>query len=626
MGWFENDRTFQPVTLWDITDAVNHGRLKLPLYQRDIVWGEGRVCALWDSLLRGFPLPLFLLVAGSRDFSRDLQRDAHTPQGYSVSVDHPYYDVLDGQQRVAAIDAVTGYVDEASASEKRPTAGIRLWVDLAPPKDAHPLSFKYWIHACTKVFPFGFANSAGGEFDFRTLTDNTINTIWSAVRSDDHLGNSAFHEMSLDRTFPWAAACPVPLDALTEMARHAADTHAGREACCDGIRKLAARHTRRRRRLKGDGPGPDDGVLMQVAEGLLRLNRCRLMFQQIRLPSIGDDAGDRDDQLTVFERIGRSGMQITQRQLAVSRLMLELGQDGNDAIAAFQQSATLRHWLDTEDIVHAVARASLHQVMKASDRDLGFSLWQPGFDAAGNIVTQETIPETIPRPGTALTLAARNLVLNGAHESRLNDVMLMWNQREAMEHFFGDTDYLPALYSKGRPFDKDHIAARNRFLNSPHDTILGDDTVKNAAEALLANDTVQSALQSLRGRVTPEQVKLSGWYFRIRYSSNLANYRYWPKRLNRHDSDDRIAEKMHIDRVSASVAGHPLAAKIADEAALWRWSAIPAEDISLWRRITPERENGVWDTGDIVRFVEACLKREHWLYGNCHRFVMSGPS
>ena len=62
MDWFQKSKKIAELPLFAALQAKSEGKIILPLYQRDAVWSEGRICALWDSLLRGYPLPSFLLV------------------------------------------------------------------------------------------------------------------------------------------------------------------------------------------------------------------------------------------------------------------------------------------------------------------------------------------------------------------------------------------------------------------------------------------------------------------------------------------------------------------------------------------------------------------------------------
>lgn len=124
MPWF-CERGIEEIGLFEVYAAYPE-KLKLPLYQRNAVWSEGRICALWDSLLRGFPLPSFLLTRGS-GVSRLLGDNGVIGTVKVDEVENGYFDVLDGQQRLAAI--IAGIAPDPS---------IRLWIDLAPPNGPHP--------------------------------------------------------------------------------------------------------------------------------------------------------------------------------------------------------------------------------------------------------------------------------------------------------------------------------------------------------------------------------------------------------------------------------------------------------------------------------------------------------
>src|SRR2546428_13734839 len=118
MEWF-NGPSIEEVGIFAVLQAYRCGRVRLPLYQRDAVWSGGRVCALWDSLLRGFPITSFFLVRGKgEDSSRCFAMNGIRGEVRETG-NEPYYDVLDGQQRLAAIVAGIGR-----------DSSIRLWIDL----------------------------------------------------------------------------------------------------------------------------------------------------------------------------------------------------------------------------------------------------------------------------------------------------------------------------------------------------------------------------------------------------------------------------------------------------------------------------------------------------------------
>ena len=341
MNLFENDSTIKEVALFDAVKKTEEHKIFLPPYQRDAIWSEGRMCALWDSLLRGFPLPLFLLVNGSGE-SHPLPKNQE-PRAQSEKIEGEYFDLLDGQQRLTAI------IRGVSAGGN---PVVRLWVDFAPPtpdeKKLHPFEFKYWLHPCTNVFPFGFRMEASGEHDFAALHDEELAKIWEALQGQsDHAGKD-FYAIPLKDSFPWRARCPVPLDELIDLVRHD-DTLVDSTVLALEVKKLAEKHREKIAQYNADWiKPPQENVVESVVSALLRLKKTKLVFQVIDLDSV-------DDGYTLFKRIGRGGVPITQRQLAVSKLMLILGRPGNDAVAGFHKTRW-GYMLETEDIIHALAR------------------------------------------------------------------------------------------------------------------------------------------------------------------------------------------------------------------------------------------------------------------------------
>ncbi|MAS96109.1 MAG: hypothetical protein CMO55_23145 [Verrucomicrobiales bacterium] len=83
---------------------INEGRVKIPQFQRDFVWGKDRSAALIDSLIKGYPIGTFILWKTKERLRhmRDLGNVSlpEPPSGDSVSY------VLDGQQRLTSLFAV----------------------------------------------------------------------------------------------------------------------------------------------------------------------------------------------------------------------------------------------------------------------------------------------------------------------------------------------------------------------------------------------------------------------------------------------------------------------------------------------------------------------------------------
>lgn len=83
---------------------IKAGRVKIPQFQRDFVWGKDRSAKLLDSLIKGFPIGTFIFwkTCESLRHIRDLGNITlpETPAGEKVAY------VLDGQQRLTSLFAV----------------------------------------------------------------------------------------------------------------------------------------------------------------------------------------------------------------------------------------------------------------------------------------------------------------------------------------------------------------------------------------------------------------------------------------------------------------------------------------------------------------------------------------
>lgn len=328
--WFVKSR-IASVSICHVMDAIKSNAIKLPIFQRDAVWEESRVCALWDSLLREFPLPSFLLAkphGNSRDISISSERTVT-----NVNAQIGYLDLIDGQQRISAIQ--NGF-----------TLGknLRLWIDLDPPKEAHPFQFEYWVHPCTSKFPFGFNMRKSGEVDFNHLSDADMRAIWPQLQKNSATNGRELFEIPLNKSFPWKANCPIPLDTLLEKI-------CSSTFCLEELETIIREIAQNERTAQEEfrlPSNPDVLVVKKIAKAFFKLKDYHLALQLLV-------AGG--DNFTLFERIGRGGVQISQRQMAVSHLMQEIGESANNSVAEFQ-GGKWKDILDTEDIIRSIVRIS----------------------------------------------------------------------------------------------------------------------------------------------------------------------------------------------------------------------------------------------------------------------------
>jgi len=108
---------FQPArTIYSVLEEIGNQQLVLPAIQREFVWKEAKICALFDSLMRGYPIGGFLYWRVSDEtvnshtfygFIRDYdQRPPKNfcPQLGEISPSDNRFAVLDGQQRLTSLN------------------------------------------------------------------------------------------------------------------------------------------------------------------------------------------------------------------------------------------------------------------------------------------------------------------------------------------------------------------------------------------------------------------------------------------------------------------------------------------------------------------------------------------
>ena len=103
-----------PITIAEAINDISHNRYVLPAIQRGFVWRPGQITALFDSLMRGYPISTFLFWkvepprVGDFKFYRFLDdyhgRDKRHNLPWTPSGSQGVTAVLDGQQRLTALN------------------------------------------------------------------------------------------------------------------------------------------------------------------------------------------------------------------------------------------------------------------------------------------------------------------------------------------------------------------------------------------------------------------------------------------------------------------------------------------------------------------------------------------
>ena len=191
------------VASWQIAQkpAVTHRIVAaLPALQRGAVWKPQQVEALWDSIVRGFPIGAFLLAPF--DKARGVQQAKYQQTG----VGQPNYHLLDGQQRATAV--ALGFLNPWMV-----TASVKavLWVDVAEPHEGSDLDFVFRV--LTKSHPWGYKRTEPGS----PITVSNIRGALEAYRTaTPEYKSTRPARLPLTHVWPWDAEIPIPLPILVE--------------------------------------------------------------------------------------------------------------------------------------------------------------------------------------------------------------------------------------------------------------------------------------------------------------------------------------------------------------------------------------------------------------------------
>jgi hypothetical protein len=170
-----------PTTIAESLRRIQRGELILPAIQREYVWKPDQVIALFDSIMRGYPIGGFLswkvdpgtvqkfrFYGFLKDYNELSRR--HNP-ALDVDPSRPVIAVLDGQQRLTSLNVGL----RGSYAWKKP----RAWANLS---ENYP---RRTLHL--NVLSEADSNEAGLRYDFRFLTHEQASAkeedkFWFPVR------------------------------------------------------------------------------------------------------------------------------------------------------------------------------------------------------------------------------------------------------------------------------------------------------------------------------------------------------------------------------------------------------------------------------------------------------------
>ena len=177
----------------DKVGEVSKNVLVLPPVQRGKVWNAARTVALWDSIMRGFPIGALAVRKNSQN--------------------HHVLELLDGQQRSTAISLA--YASFPPTDSDRLTDSV-LWIDLSDKKCSGEIIYPFYVTTASQ--PWGYADST-------SETRNELLRTWERKVALKRI-NENWHE---DRTnypkpypcelWPLKAECPVPFTLLRDYVK-----------------------------------------------------------------------------------------------------------------------------------------------------------------------------------------------------------------------------------------------------------------------------------------------------------------------------------------------------------------------------------------------------------------------
>ena len=272
------------------TNETRSNRIELPTLQRGFVWKTYQMEALWDSILRGYPIGS-LLMSKSKLGPRFL---------------------LDGQQRCTTI--ALGFQDPLSPlisglinikKENIPT----IWIDLKPlGKNKYGLRFA--IRVLTRSHPWGYS-----LYDHqKRLTTSEQSKALESFRKRSGNSTLSFSKIEPDQRYPWDAHFPVPLSLIlttnkkdlkakiTNQLKHIITKHGG--CNYDQI---------------------DDKWLEELYRGVeyaksLLLPEIVFKKQSLEADDDNNDVGRNEQDATLFFRLNSSGTTISGAELIYSLL------------------------------------------------------------------------------------------------------------------------------------------------------------------------------------------------------------------------------------------------------------------------------------------------------------------
>lgn len=210
--------SIKQIASWQIPTVQVPGstiRAELPALQRGAVWRAPQMEALWDSVLRGFPIGAFLLAPVNAE--RGTKALAYAT-GHKERLPTTHH-LLDGQQRSNAL--ALGFLNPWSWTDSTNPPLAALWLDLQAPESKDEREFVFRV--VTRAHPWGYRANASGSEGPRLSAATIRNAAKAYRRVYTGTADYAMGEFSLADVWPWDAHAPVPFCFLVEAVEQEVD-------------------------------------------------------------------------------------------------------------------------------------------------------------------------------------------------------------------------------------------------------------------------------------------------------------------------------------------------------------------------------------------------------------------
>lgn len=275
-------------------EISNDFQITLPSLQRGFVWKPSQIEALWDSILRGYPIGAVLM-----------------------SQTEKVKELLDGQQRSTSI--ALGFTNPFKLKEKIEIFNLKknipvVWIDLKPVYESK-YGLKYGIRVLTRSHPWGYQLNDHRQTLSTTEREKALN--YFRDRYGDK--NVNFSVLPNNIISPWDAHYPIPLYAL--LTAEVGDYSSWKNEVKDFIRNhltgIKTRYCKNEELVNYEELTEEDYLF--IYKGVLKANTLKIPEILVHKETLEEEESTEESgDATLFVRLNSEGTRISGEELIYS--------------------------------------------------------------------------------------------------------------------------------------------------------------------------------------------------------------------------------------------------------------------------------------------------------------------